>query len=93
MYIVHLQVVLHLAVKWCCLTETLNPPDLTHLAIDKVKADLCNKRAKGISISAVNHVVLVQPTGAGKSLCFIVQALLNPSKVCIVIEPLVAIIR
>ena len=35
----------------------------------------------------------MQPTGSGKSICFMVPALLNPSKVCIVIEPLVAIIN
>ena len=48
------------------------------------------------TISAVSHgndVVLVQPTGSGKSLCFIVPALLNPNKVCIVIEPSIAIIN
>ena len=47
-------------------------------------------------ISAVSHendVVLVQPTGSGKSLCFIVPALLNPSKVCIVIKLSVPIIK
>ena len=47
-------------------------------------------------ISAIGHgndVILVQPTGSGKSICFMVPALLNPSKVCIVIEALVAIIN
>ena len=38
-------------------------------------------------------VILVQPTGSGKSLCFTFPALLNPGKVCIVIEPVVAIIN
>jgi len=38
-------------------------------------------------------VILVQPTGSGKSLCFTFSALLNPGKVCIVIEPVEAIIN
>lgn len=69
------------------------------LAIDKVKADLCIKELKEFhmqTISTISHgndAILVQPTGSGKSLCFIVPALLNPSKFCIVIEPLVAIIN
>ena len=69
------------------------------IAMDKVKADLCIKELEEFqmqTISAISHgndVILVQPTGSGKSLCFIVPGLLNPSKVCVVIEPLVAIIN
>ena len=37
-------------------------------------------------------VVIVQPTGSGKSLCYTVPALLNPGKITLVIEPVVAII-
>ena len=37
-------------------------------------------------------VVVVQPTGSGKSLCYIASALLNPGKVTLVIEPVVAVI-
>ena len=40
-----------------------------------------------------NDVILVQPTGSVKSLCFTFPALLNPGKVSIVIEPVVAIIN
>ena len=36
---------------------------------------------------------MVQPTGSGKSLCFTFPALLNPGKISIVIEPVVAIIN
>ena len=38
------------------------------------------------------YMVVVQPTGAGKSVCYIVPALLNSSKVTLVIEPVVAVI-
>ena len=37
-------------------------------------------------------VGIVQPTGSGKSLCYTVPALLNPGKITLVIEPVVAII-
>ena len=37
-------------------------------------------------------VIVVQPTGSGKSLCYIASALLNPGKVTLVIEPVVAVI-
>ena len=37
-------------------------------------------------------VIIVQPTGAGKSLCYVVPALLNPGRLTLVIEPVVAII-
>ena len=37
-------------------------------------------------------VVVVQLTGSGKSLCYIASALLNPGKVTLVIEPVVAVI-
>jgi len=39
-----------------------------------------------------NDVVLVQPTGSGKSVCFTLPALLSPGKIGIVIEPVVAVI-
>ena len=37
-------------------------------------------------------VVVVQPTGSGKSVCFILPALVFPGKVSLVIEPVVAVI-
>ena len=67
------------------------------VAMDKVKADLCIKELKEFQMQTIstvsrgNDFILVQPTGSGKSLCFIVQALLNSSINCVVIEPLVAI--
>ena len=46
-------------------------------------------------LAAVNRgddVILVQPTGSGKSVCFVLPALLSPGKVSLVVEPVVAII-
>ena len=37
-------------------------------------------------------VIVVQPTGSGKSVCFVLPALMFPGKVSLVIEPVVAII-
>ena len=37
-------------------------------------------------------VVVVQPTGSGKSLCYIASVLLYPGKVILVIESVVAVI-
>jgi len=68
-------------------------------SIEEVKTTLCIKEFKEFQIKTIdaiahgNDVILVQPTGSGKSLCFTVPALLNPRKVCIVIEPVVAIIN
>ena len=36
--------------------------------------------------------VVVQPTGSGKSMCFILPALIFPGKVLLVIEPVIAVI-
>ena len=37
-------------------------------------------------------MIVVQPTGSGKSLCFVIPGLMFPGKVALVIEPAVAII-
>ena len=68
-------------------------------SIEDVKTALCVRKFKEFHIKTIdaiaqgNDVILVQPTGSGKSFCFTVPALLNPGKVCIVIEPVVAIIN
>ena len=36
--------------------------------------------------------IVVQPTGSGKSLCYIASALMNPGKITLVVEPVVAVI-
>ena len=43
-------------------------------------------------VFSVYDVIVVQPTGYGKSLCYMASYLLNPEKVTLVIEPVVAII-
>jgi len=44
------------------------------------------------AIKRDDDVILVQPTGSGKSVCFTLPALLSPGKISLVIEPVVAII-
>ena len=67
-------------------------------SLEKAKSILKIKELKQFQISCITaiqqgkDVVLVQPTGSGKSLCFIIPALLNPGKISLVVEPVVAII-
>ena len=44
------------------------------------------------AVSQGSDVIVVQPTGSGKSLCFVVPGLMFPGNVALVIEPAVAII-
>ena len=37
-------------------------------------------------------VIVVQPTGSGKSLCYVASALMNPGKITLVIEPMITVI-
>jgi len=66
--------------------------------LNRVKETLKIANFKGFQLEAIellqtgNDVVIVQPTGSGKSLCYTVPALLNPGKITLVIEPIVAII-
>jgi len=56
----------------------------------------CYKKIQVEVIEALQcgkDVIIVQPTGLGKSLCYVAPALLNPGKVTLVIEPVVAIIK
>jgi len=39
-----------------------------------------------------NDIIIVQSSGSGKSLCYTVPAILNPGKITLIIEPIVAII-
>ena len=41
---------------------------------------------------AIKDVVVVQPTGSTKSMCFVLPALIFPSKVSLVIESVIAVI-
>ena len=66
--------------------------------LNKVKEILKIANFKEFQLEAIEllqtgkDVVIVQPTGSGKSLCYTVPALLNPGKITLVIEPVVAII-
>ena len=44
------------------------------------------------SVNSDDYVTVVQPTGSGKLVCFILHALISPGKVILAIEPIVAII-
>ena len=67
-------------------------------SLEKAKSKLKIKELKQFQISCITaiqqgkDVVLVQPTGSGKSVCFVIPALLNPGKICLVVEPVVAVI-
>ena len=66
--------------------------------LNKMKGILKIANFKQFQLEAIEllqtgkDVVIVQPTGSGKSLCYTVPALLNPGKITLVIEPVVAII-
>ena len=80
-------------------SDSLNSIELLNDNMKKVKATLNVQELKEFQVQCINaiqqgnDVILVQPTGSGKSLCFTFPALLNPGKVSIVIEPVVAIIN
>jgi len=69
-----------------------------HTELESVKAKLKIKQYKQFQLETIqalqqnNDVIVVQPTGSGKSLCYIASALLNPGKLTLVVEPLVAVI-
>lgn len=79
--------------------DPLSSMDLLSDNMKKVKTTLNMRELKEFQVQCINavqqgsNVILVQPTGSGKSLCFTFPALLNPGKVGIVIEPVVAIIN
>ena len=79
--------------------DPLSSKDLLSDNMEKVKTTLNVRELKEFQVQCINavqqgsDVILVQPTGSGKSLCFTFPALLNPGKVSIVIEPVVAIIN
>ena len=66
--------------------------------IENAKALLKIRGLKQFQISYLaaikqdEDVIIVQPTGSGKSVCFTLLALLSPGKISLVIEPVVAII-
>ena len=73
------------------------PVNITH-DLEMLKAKLNIKVYKQFQVEVIEalhmnkNVIVVQPTGSGKSLCYVASALLNPEKVTLVIEPVVAVI-
>jgi len=61
------------------------------LEVANLKA-LLNITEISIELPSCHDIILVQPTGSGKSVYFVLPALLSPRKVSIVVEPVVAII-
>ena len=66
--------------------------------LETIKAKLNIKEYKQFQLEAIQalqikkDVIAVQPTGSGKSLRYTAFALLNPDKVTLIIEPVVAAI-
>ena len=66
--------------------------------VQKIKDVLKITKFKQFQIecaAAVKHgqdAILVQPTGYGRSLCFVIPALCSPGKVSLVVEPAVSVI-
>jgi len=75
---------------------SLTPCTLTEL--ESLKSKLKVVQYKSFQVAAIEALqngkdcIVVQPTGSGKSLCFVASALMNPSKITLVIEPMVAVI-
>ena len=72
---------------------------ISHVSeLESIKGKLRIKQYKEFQLEAIqalqlnNDVIVVQPTGSGKSLCYTASALLNPGKITLVIEPIVAVI-
>jgi len=63
------------------LKSKLNIAQYKKFQLEAIEAILCGK-----------DVIVVQPTGSGKSLCYVAPALLNPGKITLIIEPVTAVI-
>jgi len=67
-------------------------------AIENAMSTLKIKELKQFQIKCLaalkrgKDTIVVQPTGSGKSVCFILPSLLSPGKATLVIEPVVAVI-
>ena len=63
--------------------------------LEEIRSNLNIAQYKRFHIEAIQcgkDVIVVRPTGSGKSLCYVAPALLNPGKVTLVIEPVTAVI-
>ena len=75
---------------------SLAPCVITEL--ESLKSKLKVTRYKNFQVAAIEalqggkDVIVVQPTGSGKSLCYVESALMNPGKITLVIDPLIAVI-
>lgn len=78
--------------------EVTNQATPLNSQLNRVKEKLKIANFKNFQFEAIdllqagNDVVIVQPTGSGKSLCYTVPALLNPGKITLIVEPVMAII-
>ena len=80
------------------LTSQSQPLGNSVTQLESIKSKLKITQYKKFQLEAIEalqdgkDVIVVQPTGSGKSLCYVAPALLNPGKVTLVIEPVVAVI-
>jgi len=76
----------------------INLPTCYSVDLEAAKSTLKIREFKRFQVDCVNAIslrkdcIVVQPTGSGKSLCFVLPAILYPGKVSLVVEPVVAVI-
>jgi len=77
---------------------TVNSPSCCSVGMERAKSILSIREFKRFQVDCVtaislrNDCIVVQPMGSGKSLCFVLPAILYPGKVSLVVEPVVAVI-
>ena len=68
------------------------------MQLEMLKSKLKITQYKTFQLAAIEALqdgkdtIVVQPTGSGKSLCYIASALMNPGKITLIVEPVVAVI-
>jgi len=80
--------------KYSLPSKSTNPLEFVVSELESIKATLKITAYKHFQLEAIQalqlkkDVIVVQPTGSGKSLWYMVSTLLNPGKVTLVIEPI-----